>query len=174
MRSQEEPGGSGRSQEEPGGAKTKQEQQRRVRRSWEEPGGARISKQKPGGARKSQIKSSRQSSVMGSPRGPKEERHLCHWGGSPRKTGSRGEIFTLRHPVLRSGLRSALGKGPAEGYQTGSQVLPWGVGTEVFSRACMSEAGGRSGCGAGWPSLVGCLPTGHHVGSPDLYTTPGP
>ena len=96
--------------------------------------------------------------------------HLCLWGGSLKKTGSRGEIVTfgerfhcwINHPVLRSGLRSALGMGPAEGYQTGSQVLSWGVGTEVLSRACMSEAGGRSGCGAGWPSLVGWFPTRHH------------
>ena len=86
-----------------------------------------------------------------------------------------GERFRcwIDHPVLRSGLRSALGMGPAEGYQTRSQVLSWGVGTEVLSRACMSEAGGQSGCGAGWPSLVGWFPTGHHGCGSGLHCCAG-
>ena len=74
-----------------------------------------------------------------------------------RSSSPSGESFDcwINHPVSRDALRNALGKVPVVGYQFGSQVMPWGTGTKVVSRACMSEAGGRNECDANPANLVG-------------------
>ena len=52
---------------------------------------------------------------------------------------------------MRSGLRNALGMGPFQGYQTGSQVPSWDAGTKVPEK----RAGGRSPARVWWVTPIG-------------------